>query len=85
MDDCLYYRAKIKKEEIVHFVALFRSIEDGIAFERIENPVENIFEFFVIPIAKKRFIEIMDFFLEHNIIENYYQFNLCHSSLYIYI
>lgn len=82
--DCVYYRAKIKKEEIVHFVALFRSIEDGIAFERIENPIENIFEFFVVPGAKDRFQEIMNLFLQLNIIENYYQDILCHSSLFHY-
>lgn len=84
MNDTLYYRAKIKKEEIVHFVALFRSIEDGIAFERIENPKENIFEFFVVFEAKKRFEEIMELFLQKNIIEYYHQDLLFHSSLYGY-
>jgi hypothetical protein len=84
VDNSIYYRAKIKKEEIVHFIALFRSIEDGIAFERIENPIENIFEFFVVLQAKDRFEEIMDLFLQQNIIEDYYQDLLYNSSLYRY-
>jgi hypothetical protein len=83
-DNSLYYRATIIKEEIVHFVALFRSIEDGIAFERIENPVENIFEFFVVFEAKERFEEIMNLFLLEGIIENYHEDFLCNSSLYTY-
>jgi hypothetical protein len=83
-DNSLYYRAQIKKNEIVHFVALFRSIEDGIAFERIENPKDCIFEFFLADGCEERFIEIMELFLKHNIIENYYRSLLSHSSLYTY-
>ena len=82
--DCLYYRAQIKKEEIVHFVALFRSIEDGIAFERIENPIENIFEFFVIQECENRFIEIMELFLHNHIVLWYKKNEIENSSIYDY-
>ena len=82
--DCLYYRAQIKKEEIVHFVALFRSIEDGIAFERIENPLENIFEFFVIQECENRFIEIMELFLHNSIVLWYKKNEIENSSIYDY-
>jgi hypothetical protein len=78
----MYFRACIEKTEIVHFVALFRSVEDGIAFERIDNPVDNIFEFFVAPAAKDRFIEIMNLFLKENIIISYEQCSISESSLY---
>ncbi len=81
---CLYYRAKIKKEEIVHFVALFRSFEDGIAFERIENPTDNTFEFFVVDSCENLFKEIMEMFLKNNIIESYYKDNLINSSVFTY-
>lgn len=83
-NECFYFRAKIKKNEIVHFVALFRSIEDGIAFERIENPNDNIFEFFVVPGAENRFREIMDLFLKYEIIQSYYQDILINSSIMNY-
>lgn len=79
-----YYRAQIKKEEIVHFVALFRSIEDGIAFERIHNPINNIFEFFVAPNCEDRFVEIMTLFLKHDIILLYEKNQIENSSLYGY-
>jgi hypothetical protein len=76
-----YYKASIRKSEIVHFVALFRSIEDNIAFDRIENPKENIFEFFVSKDTIVRFLEIMELLLKNNIILSYWQEEIKNSSI----
>jgi hypothetical protein len=80
----MYFRAKIEKEQVVHFVGLFRSIEDHIAFDRIEKPAEHIFEFFVPIEAKNRFIEIMDLFYHTNIITWYKERDIKESSLFEY-
>lgn len=68
----------------MHFIALFRSIEDGIAFDRIEHPKSDIFEFFVAAGCQTKFIEIMELFLKQNIIEYYSQESLEYSSLNYY-
>ena len=80
----MYFRAKIKKEQVVHFIGLFRSIEDHIAFDRIEKPAEHIFEFFVPTEAKNRFIEIMDLFYHQNIILWYKERDIKESSFFQY-
>lgn len=80
----MYFRAKIEKEQVVHFVGLFRSIEDHIAFDRIEKPAEHIFEFFVPIEAKNRFIEIMNLLYKKNIILWFKEEDIQKSSLFEY-
>lgn len=78
----VYFQAHIEKKKIVMFVGLLRSIEDNLCFERIEDPRNNIFEFFVSSQSKKEFIEIMDLFFQKDLVIWYKEKDMSESSLY---
>lgn len=84
-ENCLYYRAKIERNKVVIFTAILRSIEDNLAFDRIENKTTEIFEFFVPFGMNNRFNEIMKMFILNDIISNYYKENIEKSSIYCYL
>lgn len=64
---CRYYRAHITKKECTFFVAVFRSF-DHIAFDRTYDKQESEFEFFVPQEMEKKFLKIMEFFINKGIV-----------------
>lgn len=78
----LYFKAYIKREQVVHFIGLLRSMEDNIVFDRIENPETNIWEFFVSVNAKDRFCQIMDLLTQQELVLWYREESIKKSSLY---
>jgi hypothetical protein len=82
MNNCLYYTAHIPKEQIIHFVALLRSMDDNIVFDRIEDAKTNIFEFFVPEKTKIRFEELINTLQKNGYIDWLKEMNIEQSSLY---
>lgn len=80
--NCLYYQAYIEKKKILYFVALLRSIDDNIVFDRIEDPKSNIFEFFVPQKNEVRFIEIMNVLKINSYLQWFRKTPINESSLY---
>ena len=80
--DCLYYQAYIPSHLVVSFTALFRSMEDHLAFERIDNKHSHIFEFFVPSGMENRFLDVMDILQKEKLCERYWKENIDNSSIY---
>ena len=83
-NDILYFRVKVEAENVVLFVSILRSIEDNLAFDRVEDKVNSVFEFFVTNGMRSRFYEIIDNFKEELLVEDYWQENIENSSLFKY-
>jgi hypothetical protein len=82
--NCLYFIACIERKKVVTFIALLRSIEDHLVFDRTIDKVNSIFEFFV-PIGMvKRFIFIMEIFKKNKIIEYFEEKKIEDSSIFKY-
>jgi hypothetical protein len=69
--ECYYFSAKIAKENVVTVIALLRSSEDNLCFDRCFDKENSLFEFFVTEGMKKRFIEIINFFEKNNLIKDF--------------
>jgi hypothetical protein len=82
MNNCLYFNAHIPKEQIIYFVALLRSMDDNIVFDRIEDSKSNIFEFFVPEKTEIRFKELMTVLQENGYIDWLEKLNITESSIY---
>lgn len=82
--DCLYYRAKIKKENVVIFTYLLKSLEDHLCFDRTEEKDKSIFEFFVPNSMNERFLEIINILKNENLVEDLTLKNIEESSLLNY-
>jgi hypothetical protein len=81
-NQCLYYHAYIQPLCVVSFTGIFRSLEDHLAFERIENKKSHIFEFFVPIDMEARFIQIMSVLHEKKLCDWFIKKNILESSLY---
>jgi hypothetical protein len=81
-DDTVYFVAYIEKTKVVNFIAIFRSIEDNMAFDRTINKNESIFEFFVPIKMKERFLEVMNMFLNINLVISFKEEEIINSSLH---
>ena len=82
--NCLYYRAKIKKENVVIFTYLLKSLEDHLCFDRTEEKDKSIFEFFVPNGMNTRFLEIIKILENENLIEDLILKDIEESSLLNY-
>lgn len=69
---CSYYRAHIAKKECTFFVAVFRSF-DHVAFDRTYDKQESIFEFFVPQEMEEKFLKIMEFFINKEVVTHLHQ------------
>jgi hypothetical protein len=81
----IYYRVKIeKKEKIVFFVAILRSLHDNLLFDRTEKKESLVFECFLTAEGEREFIKIINYLLKKNIIFNYEKRNITESSAFEY-
>jgi len=69
MHVCAYFQAHVNRKETYHFVSILRSF-DHVCFDRTINPEQGVFEFFVPPAAEKKFLHIMHYFINKNIVMN---------------
>lgn len=70
---CLYFKARIPKAETVRFAALFRSMEDNFAFDRTEDSINGIFEFYVPKEYGSRFILAMNILKDENLVIEWWE------------
>ena len=66
---CLYYQAKVVKEQCWFMAATLRSFEH-LTFDRTIDPKESIFEFFVPEGLEGYFLEIMEYYISIGLISN---------------
>jgi hypothetical protein len=66
---CLYYQAHVSREVVWFMVATLRSFEH-VAFDRTFSTSESIFEFFVPERNEHIFLELMDYYTQHNIVHS---------------
>ena len=69
MNHCLYYQARVKREYCWFLVGILKSFEH-MAFDRTIDKEKSIFEFFVPPLMKDYFEELMDFFSKEGVISD---------------
>jgi hypothetical protein len=66
---CVYYQAKVRKEDVWFLVAALRSFEH-VAFDRTIDKEQSIFEFFVPSAVEETFLAIMDYFSRRAIVHD---------------
>lgn len=72
---CYYFNAKIKKENVVTFIAILRSCEDNLCFDRCFDKENSNFEFFVTEGMREKFLKIFSYFEKEKIIFDFYEKN----------
>lgn len=70
MSYCKYYQAKVKREKCSFFVAILRSFEH-LCFDRTLDKKESLFEFFVPENNQDYFLEIINCFIDLNIVTEF--------------
>jgi hypothetical protein len=66
---CLYYHAQVAKEKVWFFVGALRSFEH-LVFDRTFDKERSIFEFLVPEDLNKYFLDLMEYFINEDIVYN---------------
>ena len=69
MNYCQYYQADVKRSECWFFVGIMRSYEN-MSFDRTLKIETSTFEFFVPDAMEERFLKVMEYFQNNDIVQN---------------